>query len=93
MTNFFVEYTFSRFLISVSGIYKDRAAQQAPAIHAELEKDYFVFNARAAFYTWQRKLNIFVRVDNIADTRYSDLLGAQMPGRWLTGGINYAFSR
>lgn len=93
MANFFVEYAFSRFLISVNGIYKDRAAQEAPAIHTMLDKNYFVFNARAAFYTWQRKLNIFVRVDNIADTRYSDLLGAQMPGRWLTGGINYAFSR
>jgi iron complex outermembrane receptor protein len=93
LANFFVEYTFSKFLISVNGIYKDRAAQAAPAIHAVVEKDYFVFNAKAAFYTWERKLNIFVRVDNIADTRYSDLLGAPMPGRWFTGGINYAFSR
>lgn len=93
MTNFFVEYTFSRFLISVNGVYKERAAQAAPAIHAVVEKDYFVFNAKAAFYTWERKLNIFVRIDNIADTRYSDLLGAPMPGRWLTGGINFAFSR
>jgi vitamin B12 transporter len=93
MSNFFVEYTFHRFLIGVNGIYKNRAVQQAPAIHATVEKDYFVFNARAAFYTWEQKMNIFVRVDNITNTRYSDLLGAQMPGRWLTGGINFAFSR
>jgi len=93
MTNFFIEYTFNRFLIGVNGVYKDRAFQEATAIHAMVDKDYFVFNARAAFYTWEHKLNIFVRVDNISNTRYSDLLGAQMPGRWLTGGINYAFSR
>ncbi len=93
MSNFFVEYTYHRFLVSVNGIYKERALQEAPAIHAVVEKDYFVFNARAAFYTWEQKMNIFVRVDNITNTRYSDLLGAQMPGRWLTGGINFAFSR
>ena len=93
MSNFFIEYTFSRFLLSVNGIYKERTRQEAAAIHAIVEKDYFVFNAKAAFYTWEQKLNIFVRVDNISNTRYSDLLGAAMPGRWLTGGINYAFSR
>ena len=25
--------------------------------------------------------------DNIFNTSYSDLLGASMPGRWLSGGI------
>lgn len=93
MGNFFVEYTFNRFLVSVNGVYKERAMHEAPAIHAIVEKNYFVFNAKAAFYTWEQKMNIFVRVDNISNTRYSDLLGAPMPGRWLTGGINYAFSR
>lgn len=93
MSNFFVEYAFDRFLISVNGIYKEREVQAAPAIHAVVTKDYFVLNAKAAFYAWERKMNIFVRLDNITDKRYSDLLGSPMPGRWFTGGINFAFSR
>ncbi|HKZ65647.1 MAG TPA: TonB-dependent receptor, partial [Chitinophagaceae bacterium] len=91
MTNFFAEYNCKRFLLGVNGIYKHRASQEAPAIHAELSRDYFVVNAKAAFFIWKKRLSIFVQVDNITDTKYSDLLGSAMPQRWTMSGVNLAF--
>ncbi len=91
MTNFFAEYNYKKIIVSVNGIYKHRSSQSAPAIHAELSRDYFVVNAKAAFFIWKKKLSVFVQVDNISDTKYSDLLGSAMPGRWMMGGINLMF--
>ena len=88
MSNFFAEFTQKRVLLSVNGIYKHRASQAAPAIHATVSKDYFVVNAKAAFFIWQSKLSVFVQADNLSDVKYSDLLGAQMPGRWFMGGLS-----
>lgn len=92
LTNFFAEYNVKRFLISVNGVYKTRTPQSATAIHTSVERDYFVLNARAGFFLWSRKLNIFAQVDNVFDTPYSDLLGAVMPGRWAMGGLSFSFS-
>ena len=91
MTNFFAEYSYKKLLVSVNGIYKHRSAQAAPAIQAELSRDYFVVNAKAVFFIWKKKLSVFVQADNISDTRYSDLLGSAMPGRWMMGGISLMF--
>ena len=33
----------------------------------------------------------FIEAANLFDTNYSDLLGAQMPGRWIMAGINLTF--
>lgn len=91
MTNFFMEYNCKLFLISINGVYKHRAAQVAPAIHAELTGDYFVVNAKAALFVVKKRVSIFTQVNNVTDTDYSDLLGSAMPGRWLLGGINFLF--
>jgi iron complex outermembrane receptor protein len=91
MTNFFAEFTCKRILVSMNGIYKHRLRQTAPAIHAELSGDYFVVNAKAAFFIWKKHLSAFTQINNITNEKYSDLLGAVMPGRWVTGGINFVF--
>lgn len=91
MTNFFAEYSYKKIVLGVNGIYKHRSSQVAPAIQAELSRDYFVVNAKAAFFIWEKKLSVFAQVDNITDTNYSDLLGSAMPGRWMMGGIKLMF--
>ncbi|HTD94064.1 MAG TPA: TonB-dependent receptor, partial [Chitinophagaceae bacterium] len=93
MTNFFIEYGYRAVLVSVSGVYKDRAPQAASGINARITKDYFVLNTKLACFTGNRRWSAFVQLDNIFDTHYSDLLGAVMPGRWLSGGVNFNFSK
>jgi iron complex outermembrane receptor protein len=34
-----------------------------------------------------------VEADNVFDKNYADLLGSQMPGRWLMGGIKISLSK
>jgi vitamin B12 transporter len=80
-------YSSPRLVVGFTGIYKERAAApSAPAIHAELSKDYFVLNGKVNFFILPRRLGLFVQADNLFDRAYSDLLGAQMPGRWWQAG-------
>ena len=76
-----------KFLFSVNGLYKQRNMLAAVPINATISKNYFVLNALAQAFVYKDKCSIFVQADNLFDTRYSDLLGSKMPGRWLMGGF------
>lgn len=88
IANYNLTYTTPRLLFSLNGLYKDRASQAASAIKASLSKDYFVMNGKAQVNIIKSRLGVFVQVDNIFDRSYSDLLGAQMPGRWWQAGAS-----
>lgn len=93
LTNLYAAWQGRHLQLSINAIYKTRSRQNASAINATLSKEYFVMNARAAWYLPKTGLNLFVQADNVFDQSYSDLLGAVMPGRWLMGGINFRFLR
>ena len=92
LTNFSAIYQHSAFSFSINGVYKIRAAREASAIEASISRSYFVLNARAEYAFYSRKLAVFIQADNAFDTKYSDLLGSRMPGRWLMGGLKFSFS-
>ncbi|RYD95089.1 MAG: TonB-dependent receptor, partial [Sphingobacteriales bacterium] len=92
LVNGSISYTSRRLELGFTAINKERAAGQAAnAIKAELSKDYFVLNGKAQFFVLPARLGVFVQADNLLDKSYSDLLGAQMPGRWLQGGVQFKF--
>ncbi|WP_028788899.1 TonB-dependent receptor plug domain-containing protein [Terrimonas ferruginea] len=93
LSNFSALYQWGHFSMSVNGLYKKRAVQQAPAIQAQLTRDYFVMNVQVSWAIWQNKLMAFAQADNLFDRSYSDLLGAPMPGRWVLGGLRFAFAK
>lgn len=90
LTNFEVNYTTPWFSISTTGLYKERNAQAASAIKAVVSKDYFVWNAKAEAFVIPKKLSVLAELDNILNRRYSDVLGAQMPQRWVMAGVKLA---
>jgi vitamin B12 transporter len=94
LTNFTLRYANRVGALSFTGIYKDRAPQAgaSPAI-AKVERRYFVLNARAEAFLWRRQLALFVQADNVFNQAYTDLLGSQMPGRWLMGGLRITLSK
>jgi iron complex outermembrane receptor protein len=94
LTNFNIQYLNKWFSFSVNGIYKDRQPQSStsPAI-AKVSSDYFVLNTKAEGFLLQNKLSVFAQMDNALNENYSDLLGAQMPGRWFMGGIKISLSK
>ena len=87
-SNFSVAYENKIFGISINGIYKKRREQSAVAINAKLSPHYFIMNAKAEIFLFKRS-SIFFQADNMFNENYSDLLGSQMPGRWLMGGFSF----
>ena len=73
--------------LGINGLYKLRKTQSANAIDATISKDYFVMNAKLEGSIIKNQFSVFLQADNVFDRNYSDLLGSQMPGRWLMGGL------
>ena len=79
--------------LSVSGLYKERDEAKVDAISRRLTADYAVFNARLEAAVVPERLFLVGQVQNLFDAQYADLLGAQMPGRWLMAGLRLNFER
>lgn len=93
LTNFNLVYRLRKWSMALNGIYKNREPQVATVNIAKVSGDYFVLNARIDHMLLRNQLSVFIQADNLFDTRYADLLGAQMPGRWLMGGIKISLSK
>jgi iron complex outermembrane receptor protein len=93
LNTFNVQYTAKQFSFGVNGLYKKRKPQTSAANIAKISGDYFVLNAQAEAFVVKKKLSVFVEADNVFNKNYADLLGAQMPGRWLMGGIKISLSK
>ena len=52
-----------------------------------------MLNLRAECRLFENSLVLFFQADNVLDKKYADILGPQMPGRWLSGGIRVSFNR
>jgi iron complex outermembrane receptor protein len=92
LMNFNINYSYKWLSLGVNGLYKKRQAQAVanPAI-APVSPDYFILNAKLEASFLKNKLGVFIQADNIFDRNYTDLLGSQMPGKWLMGGFNLRF--
>jgi iron complex outermembrane receptor protein len=87
IANFNLQYKINWLRLAVNGLYKKRNPQVASAINAKVSEEYFVMNSRLEALMLKEKLSLFVQVDNLFDKNYQDVLGSQMPGRWLMGGF------
>lgn len=73
--------------LRISGLYKKRNQDLAPAISAELMDSYHVMNTRLTANVLGDLLKVYAQVDNMFDTEYSDILGARLPGQWWSFGL------
>ncbi len=87
LSNFAAIYRYRKLSISINGLYKERATRAASAIEANITKNYFLLNSKAEYMLIAKKMGLFLQLDNIFNKKYSDLLGAKMPGLWAMGGI------
>ena len=93
LINLNLDYSNKWFGFSINGLYKDRKPQEASAVIAKVTNDYYIINIKAEGFIVPQKFSVFAEVDNLFDKKYADLLGAQMPGRWLMGGIKISLSK
>ena len=91
MANWSAEYSFNRFMVSFTAIYKNRKPQQATAINARVDENSFMLNAKLSCSVVKEKLYFFTGLDNVFDDDVSDLLGTELPGRWWTAGFRFSF--
>ncbi len=89
IVNVYADYHWRCMQLSATGIYKVRNRQAAAPINATITREYFVVNGRLSANVMAKKLCIFVQADNVFDRHYADLLGSQMPGRWMMAGISF----
>ncbi|HET6996263.1 MAG TPA: TonB-dependent receptor, partial [Chitinophagaceae bacterium] len=87
LTNFALRYENKFLAVCINGVYKHRKPQEATAIEAEVDADCFMMNGRIDYFLLKNRISLFGEMDNIADARCGDLLGPQVPGRWLMGGV------
>jgi len=78
----------NHFTVSVSSLYKSRPARIASAIGSELEEQYTLWNA-ALRINLMDQFYIKGQILNLLDKEYQNILGAQMPGRWLSFGLGW----
>ena len=88
-----VGITSNRINGSLSGLWKQRDGVAVAAINRTQGTEYLVFNARLEVALLPQRLWLTGQVQNLFNEKYSDLLGAQMPTRWLMGGLRLALRR
>jgi vitamin B12 transporter len=92
-----VSLTHRRATLAFGGVYKQRAGQQTVASastnFAELTPSYAVFNARLDLALLPERVWLVGQAQNLFNAKYSDLLGAQMPSRWLMAGVRVALRK
>lgn len=79
------------FSFVLDGLWKERDGDFASSINSTLEKSYMVWNGRLEIGILQDRLQVLLQADNIFDSIYQDILGAQMPRRWLMGGLRWGW--
>jgi iron complex outermembrane receptor protein len=72
--------------LNINVLHKEREAAQAEAISRELTTSYTLFNAALQVKLY-KALSVKLNVMNALDICYADVLGAQMPGRWVMAGL------
>jgi len=80
----------NKFEVGLNGLYKVRDARVATAIGADLKDSYTLWNLKLGVNLTEN-FGLNLQAHNLLDENYQDILGAQMPGRWLMGGIKFGF--
>jgi iron complex outermembrane receptor protein len=84
---------YAGFGLNVGGSMITRNAEAVEAINAEIKDQYAILNLKLSYTVKEFPASVYVDVRNALDTRYQEILGSQMPGRWVMGGIRWNFQR
>ncbi|MFM7769501.1 MAG: TonB-dependent receptor plug domain-containing protein, partial [Bacteroidota bacterium] len=77
------------FNFSISTINKVRNTMNSSALNTSISRTYMLTNIKAQYRISKSNISIFGQCYNLFNTSFSDLLGAKMPGRWLSAGLTF----
>ena len=66
---------------------RDKAALEA--INANIKPANFLLHANIELSFFEHRGGIYVSVQNILNSEYQEILGAPMPGRWISSGVKW----
>lgn len=78
----------NEFRISTDAIYRKRDISEEQSIEFGLTPEYFVMDGKLTYSYIGGSLDFYLTVKNLFDKEYSDILGVQLPGRWIMLGVN-----
>ena len=69
-----------------------RNSESVTAINGRIQSDYTLSHLKVEAMPFSRNsVRFYMKVHNLLDTDYQEILGAQMPGRWVMGGLRWNF--
>jgi iron complex outermembrane receptor protein len=71
--------------------YRVRSEESAELIDGDVPSGYFISDLNIQASTGWSPATLYVRIMNLTDTQYQEILGAPMPGRWVMGGMKLNF--
>lgn len=80
---------FNRFVWNIGGTLITRNAEDIPSIDGQVQNQYGLLHTKLSYTSPTAGIKLFVNVRNVLDTQYQEILGAQMPGRWVMAGISW----
>jgi vitamin B12 transporter len=78
--------------LQLNSLYKSRDDEFAENINESIESSYLIFDIRTDLFLYEKRIRLSLQVNNLFNRKYSDILGARMPGRWLSGGLAWKFT-
>jgi len=84
-----LEVNYGPVFMSLNGLYKFRKSQWNEAIQQYLKQSYAVWNSNIDVAVYKKNVFMSLTVYNIFDENYSDFIGVEMPGRWISGGVKF----
>lgn len=82
-------FTYKNAGLQIYGMYKQRNRHFSEMINSISPLSYWLFNLKTEYRLIPDKLSFEFRADNTFNKKYSDINGAELPGRWLSIGIKY----
>jgi len=78
--------------VRFDAIYRNRDITESQSINFGLTKEYFVLDGNLEFL-FGETLELNLSVKNIFNADYSDILGVQLPGRWISATAKLSFDQ
>lgn len=90
--SFILSYQGEFFGITSTSHLIKRNSESISAINGRIKSDYFLSHLKAEAMPFSKNnLSLYMKVHNLLDAEYQEILGAQMPGRWIMAGIKWNF--
>lgn len=82
-----IQITHSWLSVYSQSEYNVRSPEAELLVDGIVPSSYFITNLRITISPAESGVRLYSRIMNVTDTKYQEILGAPMPGRWIMAGV------